>query len=83
MRRQWDWDQVFELLMQGCNSNGGKRYCLTPNDVSYLKKGGNIGRWGWGQANLRGNIIPEYERKHPGYRFMLTDGRRKLCCERI
>lgn len=79
MKSQWDWDQVFGLLVQGCNNNNGRRYCLTPNNVRHLKKSGNIGRWG--EANLRQKIIPEYQGIYPGYKFTLTDGRRKLCCE--
>ena len=82
MKSQWDWDQVFGLLVQGCNNNNGRRYCLTPNDVRYLKKSGNVGK-GFGEYNIRRrNIIQHYQKIYPGYRFTLTDGR-ELCCERI
>ena len=44
-------------------------------------KDGPIKR-GWGEANLRQNVLPRYRRRYPNYEFGVTSDRKYLWCKR-
>lgn len=76
----WDWDEVFRYLVRKCNQHGGY-YELSIDEGAQFKKG-SVGK-GWGEYNLRRNIIPRYRRIYPNYKFGISSDRRYLWCVKI
>lgn len=75
----WNWDAVFELLTQKCEELGG--YYELSNEEAAPFKIGEIGD-GWGEANLRNTVFPQYRARYSDYDFGIGSSRQYIWCSR-